>query len=722
MVATKYHKGYTPEQRRAAARSRKQDERAETRFHTLHDQEVIVWDGEGMKLSGDTAPQHYVLFGSSARPDAPLRIGHPTGRLTFQQIADYALAIALQHPQAIHLGYYFSYDQNMIIWSLPWPVKQVLYESGSVLVKIDQAKYYVRLVFGKTLRITRIRSNGDKVSILIEDFAPFFASSFVKAYTSLFPRQIDGDNWRIVKQGKADRSIMLYDEMDRVITYWRAEIIALQELAFEFRRIMFDAGFMLSQWHGPGALANYIRRVNGLIEHEWGGKEKNLPAPVHEASKAAYFGGHVEYYMMGHITEPVYAYDINSAYPAAFCTIPSLAQGGEWHHVGSASLAEFSETYGCSFGVFYIRWRGKSDSGTPLGNRMIQPLPHRNRQGDISYPTNVEGWYWAPEAAFAMGQGAECLDGWVWLPAQDNVWPWEVLFRDMYSRRRTLKRNKNPTQMAFKLGLNSLYGKMAQRVGGKEEAPKSHTLPIAGYVTSYCRMQVMMLMLHCEPNSVISVETDGVYTTTPPQRLTRSHLFPLSDKLGEWDVEQYNEMIMLQNGVYLLRKGSSWQPPKTRGISANVFLTNDGETNVATTLAHLATCVPNLPWATIKFEDGERFTGLNTAIARSTRIIKSGHWSTNPFKASRLHCTWFSETKELDLEGRKGKRRHESRHCRACKQGLTPADGVHDMVIHSIADIRFDEQVSTAYRLPWEKEYVKPKWHLTNETEGLQII
>lgn len=719
-----YHKGYTTEQRKEVDRERKKADRKEQSTDKILSKEVIVWDGEGMKLSGPDQPQHYVLFGCSVAPDTPLVISEPNGRLSFEQIADYCLSIVERHPNAVHFGYFFRYDQNMIIWSLPWPAKQTLYSSGTCMVKINGAKYYLRCVFGKFIRITRIR-NDEKLSILIEDFAPFFASSFVKAYETLFPQPTDPENWGVVVQGKKDRSDMMYPDLEKVRRYWRAEIIALHELAFEFRRLMFDGGFMLSQWHGPGALANYIRRNYGLIPHEWGGKEANMSTDVHEAVRGGYYGGHFEQFKVGFIAGPVYSYDRNSAYPFAFCEIPTLQEGGFWRNLGSISAQTWLEDSDLrtSFAVFYVRWQGACNNPNPLANVVIQPLPHRSKDGDISYPQITEGWYWAPEVNVAMKMAAtmkdaHCtiLNGWQWVPKTES-YPWEDVIRGMYARRRKLQDNKNPTQMAFKLGPNSMYGKAAQRAGGKTKAPQSHTLPVAGYITSSCRAAVMDLMGCCKPDTVISVETDGVFTTTAPDELEHPEWFPLSKELGEWTLKKYDNMVIIQNGVYLLQKDGKWEPPKSRGIPAEWV-------KVDNVLEYLTRCTGQR-WPTLTFNDPndkestgrETFIGLGTAIARCTKRRPDNKWRTNPYRASQLHCTWAPQKKEIDAEGRSSKRSHHARWCRACHKGLSPAVAAHDLVIHSkVWDP--DQRESRKYQLPWMKDYVPPIWELTKE-DGL---
>jgi hypothetical protein len=716
MAATKYHKGYSAADRKRVDRERNKQKREDQRIDKILSQEVIVWDGEGMKLSGPTDPQHYVLFGCSARPDSPLVIEKDGDRLLFEEIADYCLDVATEHPNAIHLGYYFQYDQNMIIWSLSWLTKEILYRKGSCVVKRGSTKYYIRMIIRKTLRITRVLANGQKSSILIQDFAPFFASSFVAAYESLFPQPTDPDNWKIVKQGKEDRAEMLFEDMAKVTRYWRAEIIALEELAAEFRRLMFDAGFLLGEWHGPGALANYIRRNFDLIRHEWGGKEANLPTGVHEASKGAYSGGHFEQFKVGYIEGPVYAYDKNSAYPHAFCDIPTLSENGTWRHVGPVTKSEWrtNKTLRTSFGVFKVQWRGCAQNVSPRQSlKLPQPLAHRDSRGGITYPPVTVGWYWCPEVSLAMGlqnlyprdNSCEIIDGWVWEPSSDE-YPWKEVIEYMYKRRLKLKNNSNPTQMAFKLGPNSMYGKMAQRAGGKEKAPSSHTLPIAGYVTSTCRAEVMALITACRPDSVLSVETDGVFTTTPPEELD-SKDFPMSKELGEWDMKKYDAMILLQNGVYFLKKEGKWIKPKTRGFPAKALKVDD-------VLDHLSRCLANEDWPDINIKGGEAFLGIGHAIARATKLV-DGVPNVNPFKAGKLHCTWIPNKKAVDLVGKKGSKRvHVAANCRACQAGLSLVEAPHDLQILSMA-LSPLELESTPYVLPWEKG--PSKWDIMRETQ-----
>lgn len=658
---------------------------------------VIAWDGEGIKLSGPRHPQHYVLFGCSADTDNPLVIDGPKDDLDFYRLADYIVSIGDRYPKAIHVGYFFKYDHNMIVKSLPWPMKAALYEKNRCRAKHGIYTYAVSWIPGKSITISR-KITGSKrgTSVTIDDIGPFFASSFVSAYTRALKPAADDATWRVVVEGKAMRADTTYDDMETVARYWRAEIVALEQLAVWFRDLMCDAGFPLTKWYGPGALANLLRKRHSLGAHEWGGKVDNMPPEVHDASKRAYFGGHVEQFQAGRIIGPVYLLDINSAYPAAFAGIPSLRKGGEWRHVTGFPTdrppQEFSVWQTC-----YM------DRRTPAPARP-QPLPHRDPRKEITYPPMVRGWYWLPEmyaaryAARMTGASVQVVEGWEWWPAREPKveYPWSFM-HDMYVTRARLKAQGNPLEMPFKLGLNSMYGKMAQRAGWDQEThapPRSHTLPIAGYVTAWCRarmMKVIQDILRVNPDGVIAVETDGVFTTVPPEQLG---ITP-SAELGAWSCDVYDELMYVQNGVYLLRRGDKWVKVKARGMSVKAMTPE-------LMSEYLHSLAPGEAWEPLRLAQGEVFVGLGAAIARATTTKGQIAWP----KANALHCRWQPQEKDV-VPGQRGKRRHFGTDgCPACASGFTAYEAPHTLRAtgHMLG------LLSMPYQLPWEHGYTETKY------------
>src|SRR5690606_12960194 len=99
----------------------------------------------------------------------------------------------------------------------------------------------------------------------------------------------------------------------------------------------------------------------------------------------------------------------------------------------------------------------------------------------VHFPNVVEGWYWSPEANLAqyLGGYAEILEGWEF--ESDGTTPFEWV-GDVYQTRAQWKQEGNPSQIALKLLMNSMYGKFAQRVGFKgSSSPTWHQLEWAGW-------------------------------------------------------------------------------------------------------------------------------------------------------------------------------------------------------------------------------------------------
>lgn len=673
------------------------------------DRRMIAWDGEGINLSGDGKPQHYVLFGCSARVDEPLQITDPSQSLGFFELADYMLETVAMFPGAFHVGYGFGYDQNMIIRSLRWSTKLKIYESGEAWVRKDKSTLYkVTLVPKKMISITRVikGKNGDRETahIKIEDLVSFYASSFVKAYTATFPLANDDPTWQTIVSGKASRGSNKWEDMAEVRRYWGVEILALEKLATGLRDLMWDNGFYITQWYGPGAFANYLRRRHDLIRHEWGGKEENLPnRQVHKAIKTAYYGGHFEQYQGGRVRETVYGYDINSAYPAAFCNVPSMQEGGFWQDLTREEARRDAHNPSSPLTVYYVDFKGRYPEQRSFMQTKPMPLPWRDERGNVSYPPIVTGWYWSPEIQAVLASqrwnneysSLNVLRAYRWVPADDSQ-PWRAMIEPMYERRLELKRDKNPAQMVFKLGPNSLYGKMAQRVGYDAETktpPRAHTLTIAGFLTSWCRANILRLLDAIDDDQLIAVETDGVYTTAPPAQIAeRWPDIRFGEALGEWGIDEYDEVIYLQNGVYLKRNGDEWEA-KTRGVNAAAL-------PIEVVEAYAARCEAGGKWDALTVDNGQQFMGLGLTILRAT----NGDNTVISSKAASMHCTWYPDEKQIIPTGAaSSKRSHHKMCCNACKAGLSLNDGLHTLHIHQRTN-RGLGYVSHPYRLPWERE------------------
>lgn len=657
----------------------------------IRDRRMIAWDGEGMKLSGPDKPQHYVMFGCSADPNGVLI--HKN--LTTMEILEYMISIAEKYPNSIHVGYGFRYDANMIIKGLPPKYLREIKERGECRFTLGNIRWRIAWIPGKTFRVTKyykkMKSKEQKhgngyTSIKIDDMVSFFAAPFLNACESILKDTLTDYDREVIAHGKTARKDNTWDDLAEVQRYWTAEIRLMEEMAVKFRDVMFNAGIMLREWYGPGAIATYLISNRGLRDHIQ--NQPGIPA-VHEASKRAYAGGRFELFRVGRIEGPVYGYDINSAYPAALSQAPSLGvDHGEWVYVANPTRIE-------EFGVYRITYKHR---GQPRPIEFAaMPLFHRDARGSMSFPQVVQGWYWSPEASNIAALierfpgCAEIHEGWVW--RNDGTKPFGFL-QEMFDKRIELGK-KNVISMPYKLGPNSMYGKLAQRVGWNKETgepPRSHCLPLAGWITSMCRAQLFRVMLQIPMHKLIAVETDGIYTTADPDTLS----VQFGNGLGEWGVDRYDEMLYLQNGVYNRRIDKEWLAPKARGLDV-------GSVSQPVVESYFRNCAPG-DFAPLSVQMRERFVGLSAALIRD--------------RGARVHDhlgKWEAGTREM-LPGGKGKRMHVSSVCAECHMGVSAWEHSHRLTIKS----RSLGELSAPHSLPWENDARQEETELARELDMIE--
>lgn len=637
------------------------------------DRKVIAWDMEGISLSGVENPQHAVLFGSSEEVESPL-----VGRsLSCWDMLNLIVDTAEKHPHAIHVGYGFKYDANMLIYDLPERLIIKLWKTGYVSFRFDnEFLWTIRWIPGKMFTVTKRWGKGKnsraKISATIYDYSSFFGTGFIQAAEQILGTELSDDDRDVIAHGKAARGHQSWDDLSEIRHYWEREIILIRRVFETFRDVMYRAGFALTEWYGPGALANYINATRKLRPQFAGAQTTSgvMPEEVHRASKVAFSGGRFELFQTGRIVGPIYAADIGSAYPYALTKVPSLSpEEGVWRHVEKSQLDRAGVG---RFGVYRIRFR--APSAAPVEYRPM-PLFWRDHRGMISYPQMTHGWYWSPEAAMAQRlPGMEIEEGWEW-QSNEHIFPWSFL-QEMYDTRLRLGK-ANLLSMPFKLGPNSLYGKYAQTVGWdqkKKLPPKSHALPVAGWVTSYCRAMLYSAMLN-DPGSIIAVETDAIYTTSNPENWPN---MSFGKNLGDWDTSVYDEMLYVQSGMYHYKQDGQWKGVRSRGM-------NRGEYPVETARSYIENLEGGKEWAPMRLQTKPRFIGAGAALAASAPMKK-------------IMTSWKSVSKEMTL-GDTGKRVHVPNACGHCQEAISPYAQPHRLAIHSRSD---GETLSHPRHLPWE--------------------
>jgi hypothetical protein len=509
-----------------------------------------------------------------------------------------------------------------------------------------------------------------KRSARIYDVFGFFQASFLVACEKYLG---DVPELRQIKEGKEHRSAFTFKELDDfIIPYNDLELKLLVDVMNILRDDLAKVGITPGMWHGPGAVANEVLKKYEIPI------SRDVPKEVLNASQYAYAGGRFEHFLVGRYKGTVYEYDINSAYPAAATHLPDLTQG-HWEHVQRYEPG--------SFGVWHIKYQSRQE------HKGIQPEPLfcRSRDGFVSYPCQVEGWYWTPEASFCADS---VTDGWVFR-ATSSERPFAFI-QELYDQRRVFKAERNSAERALKLILNSIYGKLAQKIGWDPlEPPRWHQFEYAGYITSYCRAKIYEA-IKLSPNDIISVETDAVFSTVPLD-------LPISNQLGDWEEKRYSEIVYIQSGFYYATDLDGEIICKYRGMDRDRSTMQPVGLPYRAVLDHL------------RDRTGHGNKSTPSLVSSTTRFIGLGVGLTS-------YRTWRSwETADryisVDQGSGKSKRTHVGARCPDCQDNINMYDKPHRMTIG------VEGGHSYARDLPW-RPLLDPdvKWWELPDTFGEELF
>lgn len=563
--------------RSAAARARRRaaGKRAHRGKHKslFEHGEFIAIDGEGFSEGADltwhvgvnetqyTGKTHSYAYLSASTGD---EIYNPTGRLSTDECLEFIFTLKRNNPRSILVVFGASYDfTQMLAFGLERDDLRLLLQGDGrkfsrryVDATIGKYNYRIECRMRKSLSISRwpigapkyerySKRSGDQAwrrtqhdSVTVWDVWGFFQGSFLHALSQWLPNDAD---YFFIREWKGKRSDFTRDELDTIRRYNTAELRCLVLMMNKVRDAISAMGLRISRWDGAGAIAGAMFKLHNVKDH----MSETSPA-VFDAACRAYSGGHIEIFKLGHYSGKVHHYDINSAYPHQFRSLPSLA-GGDWYSgIGDPPVG---------FTLVRVRFAFRH-------HRPFYPLFYRESNGTILYPRRGEGWYWYPEYEAAReffarwgGDDFTVLE-WHALRSGANYRPFAWV-ENYYARRKELvdevKRSGIPNgeEKMLKLGYNSCYGKTAQQVGARYEdgeikPPPYFQIEWAGYVTSGCRAQIMLAAMK-KPEAIISVATDGIFSTQP-----LSLPCPPDKQLGAWDYAEHDGITIVMPGVYWL--------------------------------------------------------------------------------------------------------------------------------------------------------------------------
>jgi hypothetical protein len=566
---------------------------------------IIALDGEGWTDS--EGRHHYMMLcASDGEEDWVLWTGKP---LEWWECMEFLCALPTA---SVRVGFAFGYDVTMMVRGLPRTVLDDIAHMEKVIARNDMpyanhgwttyGRYRFRWVPSKMFEVWDWQL---KRTCKVQDTFAFYQQPFCRAkmtegYEGALVSWNVGDPaiWKRIAEMKNLRGSFSAQIVTRVKEYCLEECRLLVKLTRKLVAACHEAGLQLWSYTGAGSVASAM-----LTKHHVKNFMTDPPPEVLEASSYAYFGGRFEASTYGPIPGPIYGYDLCSAYPSIIRNLPCLA------HAVWRPLTRYRPGLHAMWKVAWRKWGMYADlydSLLPVWGL----LPWRRSNGLISCPITGAGWYWGAELDVAI----RLLDGWKGGGTSLRVYEgWELISTcdcepfawvpQYYERRLQLERAGAEAGKIFKLGLNSLYGKTAQKVG---KAP-FRSLVWAGLITAATRGALLSVFEHLDPRQVVMFATDGVFTRE------RCALDVTQTKeLGKWEEKEYESMLVVQPGVYFL--GAERGIRKTRGIYAPSLDYADWRSSW-----------PSTGIATTREIEVQRFIGLRTGLIRKADCM--GQWT-----------------------------------------------------------------------------------------------
>jgi hypothetical protein len=496
---------------------------------------IIGIDGEGK----GRRPHVYTYIAACDEKGKTWSKTNPNG-LSSVECFEFLLSLP---SRALCFGFSLLYDLTKICQDLPDDKLYSLFHEDTRAKLVEGRLIYKPVRWnGYILNYANRRFSVERGTrgTVVWDIFRFFATKFTGALK----------DWKIADETKLtrmERMKALRSEFDKQSTqeieaYCNEECSYLAKLGRALITAHDSAGLKLRAYHGAGSTASaFLARID--VKERRG----QIPGAMRIPVASAFFGGRFENSVVGPVGQRVYGYDISSAYPYHATFLPCLSCG-RWRHsrglpndLGRLALIHWTrprQKVDRTWGTLPVRlpngWNGLS-------------------KGTIVFPLTARGgWAWRDEflAASAIDPGLEATETWIYdTDCQHKP------FADIPSvYRERIKLGKDAQGLVLKLGLNSIYGKLAQSVGLN---PPFQSWVWAGNITSGCRAQLLRLMTR----DTLMVATDGLWSTS---QLTRPAPLPtgtndLPKPLGGWEEK------IFERGVFCVRPGIYFPMSPTEG-------------------------------------------------------------------------------------------------------------------------------------------------------------
>ena len=482
---------------------------------------TIAIDGEG--YTDETGRHRYTYMAAGSAEKFYGDVENLNG-LTTKEIFDFLLELP---NEPIKVGFSIGYDQTKWFDSLPNSTIYLLNHP-----ELRPGDHGPRPVYWKEYQIQKLSTRfavsrvvlrhrqSVKKRAIVWDLFKFFGKAFVGAL----------EDWGVGTKEEVAKIAAMKEKRGNFAAisaeekaYCQSEVRLMAILADTLLKAHAEADLELKQYYGPGSTASVMLKRMGAKE-----LRAQLPDAMVPLAECAFFGGRFETSAAGPVRR-VHGADIASAYPYIMTQLPCIAHG-KWTLERGTGLGRIIRDAPAAcvhyrlrhqdhiqylpdhvFKADRVRTSVKADgraTTTPWG-----PFPFRLPDGNILYPVeSAGGWVWRDE--YLSGKqywpNVEAVEAWVFRPTCSCDPPFASQIAEYFNLR--LNWGKEGRGIAIKLGSNSCYGKLAQRLG----AAPFHCTTLSGMITAGCRaMQLDAIGAAEDRWDILSVATDGIQSRVP---------------------------------------------------------------------------------------------------------------------------------------------------------------------------------------------------------------
>jgi len=445
---------------------------------------------------------------------------------SFQDVLDFLTQ--RRFTRSLNTFYNLQFDAECL---LKWDkdVTRGVAESGESFYDTTRIRY----IKGKLLRIAELTGHGRDGKEKRRTYTFYDAAQFYRLTLANAAQQYLGKSAMVAMKEDRARLFQLH-KMPEIMSYCQNDALLTKELTDRLVISLRAVDLETKRLTSSGQLSQIYALQNSDIP-----KSITLPRRIADMYWEAFHGGWFDTYKKG--TMPAWSYDIKSAYPFYLSQLPDVSKG-DWY----PRLDEAAE-----MGVIKVLVTKSPRDCLPLAFTGMGCSTYFYIDEPVEY-------YMTYTEFFQLEQdfGLEPLEFYAFSSHGTPVYPYKTLVDKLFTRKEALRGDDHAYRTAKEL-INSLYGKTCEKrkEKGKWRTGRLFNPCYATETTARTRMQIYK-DFHASREDLISVATDGVFTTHPIN-------VPTGINLGDWSPELTGQdFTIIQTGIYESKGGKT----KARGL------------------------------------------------------------------------------------------------------------------------------------------------------------